>query len=198
MERRLKPWTDLQAPAPPQAMDLQTLYETQFDFVWRSLRRLGVPESDVSDAIQEVFMIAHRKLPEFEGRAKFSTWLFQIALGVAGTRRRRAHLRREVMDLSLVDEHCAATRSPEETVSFHQEVAFLDRALEAMNLDQRAVFVLYEIEELPSEEIAALLGIPLGTVYSRLRLGRVAFQRAVRHLSGQSSSFHPIATGTSS
>lgn len=137
MDRRLKPSTDPEAPVPLQAMDLQTLYETQFDFVWRSLRRLGVPESDVSDAIQEIFMIAHRKLPEFEGRAKFSTWLFQIALGVARARRRRAHLRREVMDLELVDEHCAATRSPEETVSLQQEVAFLDRALEA--IDRKSV-----------------------------------------------------------
>lgn len=177
-------------------MDLQTLYETEFDFVWRSLRRLGVPESDVSDAIQEVFIVAQRKLPEFEGRAKFSTWLFQIAFGIARARRRRAHLRREVADITLLEERRADTRSPEEALSLREEVNLLDRALDAINLDQRAVFVLFEIEEIPSDQIALLLGIPLGTVYSRLRLGRVAFQRAIRHLSAQSASLHPIATGT--
>lgn len=179
-------------------MDLQTLYETEFDFVWRSLRRLGVPESDISDAIQEVFMTAQRKLHEFEGRAKFSTWLFQIAFGVASTRKRRAYRRREVIDLSLLEGHCSQATSPEEELSFRESIALLDRALDALSLEQRSVFVLFEIEEVPCEQIAATLGIPLGTVYSRLRLGRAAFQRALRQLVGQSTRINRIAAGSSS
>lgn len=179
-------------------MDLQTLYETEFDFVWRSLRRLGVPESDISDAIQEVFMTAHRKLHEFEGRAKFSTWLFQIAFGVASTRKRRAHRRHEVIDWSLLEERCSEETSPEDSLSFRESVALLDRALDALSLEQRSVFVLFEIEEVPCEQIAETLGIPLGTVYSRLRLGRATFQRALRQLKGQSTRNSRFAAGSSS
>jgi RNA polymerase sigma-70 factor (ECF subfamily) len=179
-------------------IDLQTLYETEFDFVWRSLRRLGVPESEISDALQEVFLIAHRKLGEFEERARFSTWLFQIAFGVASTRRRRAHRRYEVIDGSLLDEQCAESRSPEDDFTMREALTLLDRALSGMNLEQRAVFVLFEIEELTSEEIAKTLRIPVGTVYSRLRLARAAFQRALHHLGVRSNSSAPIATGTSS
>lgn len=178
-------------------IDLQTLYETEFDFVWRSLRRLGVPDSDVSDAIQEVFITAHRKLPEFEGRAKYSTWLFQIALGVASTRRRRAYRRREVIDLELLEDRHSEGTSPEDELSLHESIGLLDRALDAMSLEQRAVFVLFEIEEVSGEQIAASLGIPLGTVYSRLRLGRAAFQRALRQIAGQTTRVSRIATGTS-
>lgn len=179
-------------------IDLQTLYETEFDFVWRSLRRLGVPESDVSDAIQEVFMTAHRKLREFEGRSKFSTWLFQIAFGVASTRKRRAYRRREVIDLTLLEERHSDVASPEDELSIRESIALLDRALDSMNLEQRAVFVLFELEEIPTEQIASSLGIPLGTVYSRLRLGRATFQRALRQLAEQSTRINRIATGTSS
>ncbi|HMA95388.1 MAG TPA: sigma-70 family RNA polymerase sigma factor [Polyangiaceae bacterium] len=179
-------------------MDLQTLYETEFDFVWRSLRRLGVPESDLSDAIQEVFMTAHRKLPEFEGRAKFSTWLFQIAFGVASTRKRRAYRRHEVIDWSLLEECCSDEISPEDSLFFRESVALLDRALDELSLEQRSVFILFELEEVPCEEIAATLGIPVGTVYSRLRLGRAAFQRALRQLRGQTTRINRIAAGSSS
>lgn len=163
-------------------MDLPTLYETQFDFVWRSLRRLGVPSADVADAIQEVFLTVHRKLGEFEGRCKVSTWLFQIAYGVARTRKRKAHVRREVLDGTEFDELPETRRSPEDALCYQQDIELLDRVLDSLSLEQRAVFVLFEIEEFNCEEIAQMLEIPLGTVYSRLRLGRAAFYRVLRQI----------------
>jgi RNA polymerase sigma-70 factor (ECF subfamily) len=179
-------------------MDLPSLYETHFDFVWRSLRRLGVPNSDIADAIQEVFLTVHRKLGEFEGRCKVTTWLFQIAYGVARTRKRKAYVRREVLDGTEFDEIRAAAGSPEDALSHQRDVELLDQVLNSLNLEQRAVFVLFEIEEFNCEEIAQLLEIPLGTVYSRLRLGRVAFHRALRQI-GNVQTWHcpRVAAGRS-
>src|SRR5262249_42263098 len=79
-------------------MGFEEIYRAHFRFVWRSLRRLGVEERNVADAAQEVFLVVHRKLPGFEGRAKMTTWLFGICLRVAQARARRAHERREVLD----------------------------------------------------------------------------------------------------
>ncbi|HEY1534274.1 MAG TPA: sigma-70 family RNA polymerase sigma factor, partial [Polyangiaceae bacterium] len=79
-------------------MDFKEVYDANFAFVWRSLRRLRVPDASLKDAMQDVFLVVHRRLGEFEGRAKVSTWLFGICLRVAKDYRRRAHVRREVLD----------------------------------------------------------------------------------------------------
>src|SRR5215216_7482143 len=153
-------------------MTFEELYDREFDFIWRSLRRLGVPNGDLPDAVQEVFLVVHRRLASFEGRAKVTTWLFKIALRVARDRRRRAHVRNELLlseplDLAL-DPREDATR----TLERRDDMALFDAALEGLDLEQRAVFTLFELEGLSGPAIAELLDIPLGTTYSRLRLGR--------------------------
>jgi RNA polymerase sigma-70 factor (ECF subfamily) len=160
-------------------MAFDELYRAHFAFVSRSLRRLGVPECDRGDAIQEVFLVVHRKLPEFRGRAKLTTWLFRIAMGAARDRRRKAHVRREVLDgdeVDRADEHA----SQEEALERRRDIEMVDRALASLSWDQRTVFVLFELEGFTSGEIAETLSIPVGTVHSRLRLGRGIFQRTVR------------------
>src|SRR5688572_24262740 len=92
-----------------QALSLRALYEEHFQFVWRSLRRLGVREADVPDAVQDVFLVVHRKLPEFEGRSKVTTWLFGIALRVARDRQKLAYTRRQVDDENAVSSCVDAT-----------------------------------------------------------------------------------------
>lgn len=159
------------------------IYDEHLDFVWRSLRRLGVSEADAPDAAQEVFVVVHRKLPEFEARAKVTTWLFGICLRVASDRRRRAGTRREVVGnddaiASVADDAPNAEHSHER----RQQRALVDRILDALPMEQRAVFVLYELEEMSGDEIAAALGIPTGTVHSRLRLAREAFRAAVARI----------------
>src|SRR5262245_19722044 len=79
-------------------LSFKEVYDEHFRFVWRSLRRLGVPESDVADAVQDVFIVVHRRLGEFEGRSKVTTWLYGICYRVAHDRRRLAHVRRRVDD----------------------------------------------------------------------------------------------------
>jgi RNA polymerase sigma-70 factor (ECF subfamily) len=158
------------------------VYDAHFAFVWRSLRRLGIRESDVADAAQEVFLIVHRRLGDFEGRSKITTWLFGIALRVARDRQRLAFERRRVAsepDLSEavdenVDVHAAVERN--------EGLAVLESILDSLPIEQRAVFCLFELDGLSSAEIAEMCEIPLGTVYTRLRLAREAFQRKAASL----------------
>ena len=159
--------------------DFRAVYDEHFDFVWRSLRRLGIASSDISDAVQEVFMVVHRKLDQFEGRAQLSTWLYRICLRVASDRRRRAHARREdPSDIDSLEVPDFATNSEEQLVK-GEDLRLLEATLGALSLDQRAVFTLFEFECLSGDAIAETLGIPLGTVYSRLRLGRETFRKAM-------------------
>jgi RNA polymerase sigma-70 factor (ECF subfamily) len=158
------------------------LYDAHVRFVLRVLVRLGVPESDVADAVQDVFVVVHRRLPEFEGRAKPTTWLFEICLRVASDRRNLAHLRREVPsdDPSLSD--IEAPGDEMAALERREARALLDRILNRMPEAQRIAFVLFELEQMTAEEIAELLDVPVGTVRSRLRLARVGFRQAVRRL----------------
>jgi RNA polymerase sigma-70 factor (ECF subfamily) len=159
-------------------MNFKEVYDAHFAFVWRSLRRLRVPESSLNDALQDVFVVVHRRMADFEGRAKVSTWLFGICLRVAKDYRRRAHVRREVLDdsnFALVSDPNSDTAAGAEQ---SQNLALFEAALDELELDQRAVFILFELENMTGDEIAESLQIPLGTVYSRLRLARQAFKKA--------------------
>jgi RNA polymerase sigma-70 factor, ECF subfamily len=160
--------------------DFAAVYETYFDFVWRSLRRLGVPESGLDDAAQDVFLVVHRRLAEFEARSTLKTWLFGIVLRVVSTHRRTAARRPTV---PLGDEPAAApTRAPEELTDASRAAALVRELLETLDEDRRAVFVLTELEEMTAPEISAALGVNLNTVYSRLRAARRDFDAALaRH-----------------
>jgi RNA polymerase sigma-70 factor, ECF subfamily len=161
------------------AVTFDELYDEHFDFVWRSLRRLGVPDADLHDVAQEVFLVVHRRLSDFEGRSKVTTWLFRIAFHAARDRRRRAHVRREVLDATALEQSVDAAEDARTLLERREDLELFDRALTAMDLDQRAVFTLFELEGMSGSDIAEALEIPLGTAYSRLRLAREAFRRAV-------------------
>jgi RNA polymerase sigma-70 factor (ECF subfamily) len=160
-------------------MQFRQVYDDNVAFVWRSLRRLGVSEASVKDALQEVFLVVHRRLPEFEERAHVRTWLFRICMRIAKDQRRRAHVRHEVPDDESVGLVAAGGKSAAEMVEQREDLSLVDAGLERLSTEQRAVFILFELEEMTGEHIAECLAIPLGTVYSRLRLAREAFRRAV-------------------
>jgi RNA polymerase sigma-70 factor (ECF subfamily) len=162
------------------------LYEAHVDFVWRNLRRLGVHESDVEDRTQEVFVVAHRRFDQFEDRGHGPrAWLFQIVLRVASDARR--HRRRHPEDPDGGDAMGrAAVDAPQADAILRREaLSRLDAALETIDVGRRAVIVLHEIEEMTAPEIAQVLGIPLNTVYSRLRVGRAELEEALARLGGQ-------------
>jgi RNA polymerase sigma-70 factor (ECF subfamily) len=158
-------------------MTFEELYETHFDFVWTTLKRLGVPAPDLADVAQDVFVVVHRRLPAFEYRSRVTTWLFAICLNAARARRRRAHVRYEIVGSEV--EHAQAPAESGAELERRDDLRLFETGLDAMNLDQRAVFLLFEVEGHGGEDIAEALGIPLGTVYSRLRLARKAFRRGV-------------------
>ncbi len=154
---------------------LRALVDAHFDFIWRSLRRLGLQAPDADDAAQHVFWVAARKLERIEiGRER--AFLFGTACHVARDAKRSKNRRREDLSDGIDVEDAAA--SAEELVDKGKARVALDRALDSMPIDVRAAFVLFELEEMTVPAIALLLGVPVGTVASRLRRGRELFQAA--------------------
>lgn len=152
---------------------VEQLFRHHADFVWATLHRMGVREADLSDQLQEVFLVAHRRLDSFDGTSKPTTWLFGICVRVAAAHRRRAHVRRERPDGSPdLGDRPTDERGPEEQLSARQTAAQLDELLDQMDVERRHVLVMYELEELSCREIAESLDIPVGTVHSRLHAAR--------------------------
>jgi RNA polymerase sigma-70 factor (ECF subfamily) len=158
-------------------LDVLAIHEAHADFVWCSLQRLGIRPADLDDVCQEVFIVVHKRLHTFDGSSLVTTWLFGIAMRVAAAHRRRAWFRRETPTADLPD-HDATPPSarPDELYAARQARATLGRVLDSMDLEKRAVFVMFEIDELSSEAIAGILGVPVGTVWSRLSAARKQFQ----------------------
>ena len=151
-----------------------------FQFIWRSLRRLGVPLPAVDDAAQQVFEVASRRMAEIElGRER--AFLFKTAIFVAAEARRAA-ARRRAHDGEALDGVLDGRPNPEEASDWVRKRALLDAVLDALPDDTRTVFVLFELEELPLAEIAELLEVPRGTVASRLRRAREEFQAEVKRV----------------
>ena len=159
-------------------MTFEEIYSAHFAFVWRSLRELGIAERDVSDGAQEVFMVVHRKLDTFKNVSPRG-WLYAICLRVASDHRRRAHVRLEVAEAEPMSERADTKSNPADHTERAQAFRLLTRALDVLPSEQRAVFSAFELEEMTCDEIANAFEIPVGTVYSRLRLARESFFRAL-------------------
>lgn len=153
------------------------VYRQHYTFVWRSLLRLGVHESAIDDAVQDVFIVVHRKLDAFEGRAAVRTWLFAIARRIALRYRDRA--RRRAQDEPEADTPTERGR-PDTALSCNEALAQLQSWLDELDEDKRAVFVLSEFEQMRAPEIASTLGANLNTVYARLRAARQHVARRAR------------------
>jgi len=149
---------------------LAEIFRTYAPFAWRALRRLGIPEADVEDVCQEVFVVVHRKLGDFEGRSSLKTWIYGICARTASDYRRSGRVRREIVT-DAPPEH-AHDGGQQDAIALRQARAALDRILDELDDDKRAVFVLYEIEELSMAEVSEALGCPVQTAYSRLHAAR--------------------------
>jgi len=160
-------------------MTFDEVYRQNFQFVWRTLRHLGVRSADLPDVAQEVFLVVHRQLPAFEARAKITSWLFRICMTSALRQRRLAHVRRESLEPEPIEASVAPPHNPTAALERNEDLALFDAALDELDLDQRAAFVLFELVGMSGPDLAETLEIPLGTAYSRLRLARDAFRRAV-------------------
>jgi RNA polymerase sigma-70 factor (ECF subfamily) len=174
----------------PLAMPLElpafeTVYDEHFGFVWRSLRRLGVPDRHLDDAAQDVFIVVHRRLKDFEGRASMRSWLFAIARRVAHDHRRRVGRKERTDELteSVADPRVA---SPAHDAERAEAVRVLHEILDGMDDDKREAFILAELEQMTVPEIADAIGANVNTVYSRLRAGRQQFEAAVARRNARS------------
>lgn len=161
----------------------RALVNQHFDFVWRLLRRLGVPAADADDAAQQVFIVGTRRLADI-ALGNERTFLYGSALRVAATMRRNS-ARRERFIRSVPPEANDTVPTPHEEFERREALAFLDQLLGVMDDDQREVFVLCEIEELSAPEVASIVSVPVGTVASRLRRARQTFSHELERLKAQ-------------
>jgi RNA polymerase sigma-70 factor (ECF subfamily) len=166
---------------PGSRLDFDDVYREHFSFVWRSARRLGVRAAAIDDVAQEVFVIVHRRLADFEGRSSLRTWLFGITLRVVRDHKRSAA--RKAADGSVdLDAIEAPAAGPAESMEKAEAVRLLHRVLDEMDDERREIFVMAELESLSIPEAAEELGLNVNTAYARLRAARQAFEEGLaRH-----------------
>lgn len=157
----------------------RALYDAHFDFVQRVARRLGIPEGERDDVVQEVFLVAFRRLEGFSG-GRFSTWLYRIAANVVSGRHRRRRLREALFSLWGRAEEESSARAPDQEYEAKEAEARVGEVLARMAPKKREVFALFELDGLSGEEIAERVGCPVDTVWSRLHYARRDFERLAR------------------
>lgn len=165
----------------PERIGVEALFREHAVFVAKFLKRLGTPSNELDDLVQEVFMVAHRKGGYVQGPARPRSWLGAIALRIAQAGHRN-RLRHEPPNSPAV-EAMSVTPAMAENMDASRAVERVQRALDTLPLEQRAAFVLFEIEGESCESIAAVWDVPIGTVYSRLHVARRSFTRAYEQLS---------------
>jgi RNA polymerase sigma-70 factor (ECF subfamily) len=168
-----------------QLQDFQRFYFQHVDFVRRVLARLLGPRHEVSDAVQEVFVIALLKRDAYAGRALPSTWLHAIAQRIALATRRRARLR-AFLGLEAA-QHVAAGATPQQHFESREASEQLYALLDRLSEKKRTVWILHELEELSGEQIAEIVGCPVKTVWTRLFHARRELYAFTRQLEGRSS-----------
>ncbi|MBN1609550.1 MAG: sigma-70 family RNA polymerase sigma factor [Polyangiaceae bacterium] len=168
---------------------LAHLLDTELDFVWRLLRRLGVTVGRVDDESQRVFLILASKLDQVELGSERSFLVSTAVRVAANARRSQAGLREDPFD-EAVSAMASPVPSQEELLDHKRRRELLDRILDQLGAEQRTVFVLSELERMSREQIARHLGWPLGTVASRLRLARQHFYRLVARAHARLCSGH--------
>ncbi len=174
---------EAQPTATPVSIGFDDVYTEHFAFVWRSLRALGIPHASIDDATQDVFVVVHDRLHTYDGRAPLRGWLFGICRNIT----RRHHERSaRLSPLRLVGEPAPL----DEVLQWRETAQLVARFLDALDDNQRAVFVLAQLEGYAAPEIAESLGLNLNTVYSRLRTARARFARAMAR--------HALRTGSAS
>jgi RNA polymerase sigma-70 factor, ECF subfamily len=170
-----KPNWWLHRPIEPR-LDVAVVYREYGRMIWATLHRLGVAEADLADVMQEVLMVTHRRLPTYDGSSRLQSWLFGICTRVVANHRRRAYRRHEYASPELEPTDHS---NPEVLNSLQDDRAELQAILDRIDAPKRAVLLMFEVEGLSCQQIADELGIPVGTVHSRLHGARKDFAAAV-------------------
>jgi RNA polymerase sigma-70 factor (ECF subfamily) len=163
-------------PARP-TLDFHEMYDAHFDFVWRSLRLLGIDDESVEDAIQDTFTVASRQLAHFEGRSTLRTWLFAILHRVAANYRRTR--KRKQSRLEPWADMAGSEPGPDAHAEAVEAARLIERFCASLEPDRRALFVLAVLEGLPASEVAETLGLPVTKVYARVHALRDGLRSAL-------------------
>jgi RNA polymerase sigma-70 factor (ECF subfamily) len=174
------------ASGPVAVATFDQVYEEHFSFVWRSVRSLGVAPSFIEDVVQDVFIVVHRRLDEFDAtRSSLRTWLFGILRRTIAdhrrTRRRKpAQFGTQEGDAEVEGLTDGSRNGPHESAARAQAVQVLSKLLDSLDDEKREVFVLAELEQMSVPEIAQAIEINVNTAYARLRAARKDFEEAVQ------------------
>lgn len=166
-------------PPVPRDAAFAAVYRAHHDFVWRTLRHLGVDPGRIDDALQDTFLVVYRRLAEFEGRSALRTWIFEIARRVAA--RHRRIVAREAPRRCALPELSVDPRF-EEDIARAEAAEILREFLAGLDPDKSVVFMMAELEQLRAPEIAEALAVNLNTVYARLRAARQQLDRVVARI----------------
>jgi RNA polymerase sigma-70 factor (ECF subfamily) len=167
--------------ASPPAVLVKQVFSQHANFVWRSLRRLGVAPADVDDALQEVFLVVFRRIIEYEDRGLIRPWLFTISRQVA-SHYHRGNKRTGVQQQGLV--FASVETNAEEFLARREAEEVVRSFLNELDEPQRIVFYLSDIQGMTAPEVAEATGVNLTTVYARIRLARKRFEREIARRMG--------------
>jgi RNA polymerase sigma-70 factor (ECF subfamily) len=163
----------------PEARDFSELFRDHAAFVWRVLRRFGVHDADLEDVCQEVFLVVHRRLHEFEGRSSLSTWIYEIARRSALAHLRLRPQRRE-QGPDALNTMLDAAPAADQALAQRAALDWLELSLLELDEDKREAFILYELEELSLADVAAAVGAPINTVHYRIQTARATLLKRER------------------
>jgi RNA polymerase sigma-70 factor (ECF subfamily) len=165
---------------PDARSDFRSVFEEQFDYVWNTLRHLGVAARDLEDLVHDVFVRVDERLADYDPSRPLRPWLFAFAFRVASDYRRLARHRVEV--LGTATEHADTAPGADEQLIASEDQALAEAALLGIEIERRAVFILHELDGISVPETARALGIPQNTAYSRLRIARQEFAETAKRL----------------
>jgi len=160
----------------------QTVYREQIAWVVHTLRRLGVPSASLEDVAHDVFVAVHRQLPSYDPMRPLRPWLFSFAYRMARDHRALAHRRHETA--GPIDHALDPALPADERVDEERLRSLLHRVLAELDFDKRSMVLMHDLEGMTVPAIAEILGIPVNTAYSRLRLARAEFERTLQRLGG--------------
>jgi RNA polymerase sigma-70 factor (ECF subfamily) len=169
----------------PEALTVEGIYKAHLGDVTRWAARLGGPRVELEDAVQEVFTLVQRELPRYRGEARITTWLYRITENVVRHQRRRDKWRRWLGGASSGREPVSEDRSPAENVEQRQSRELVYLALDRMNERYRTAIILFEIEDLPGEEVAERMGMKLSNLWVLLHRARADLVRRVGEVQGR-------------
>jgi RNA polymerase sigma-70 factor (ECF subfamily) len=172
-----------EAVSPPTGLSFREIFESEFSYVWNVLKRLGTATRDLEDLTQQVFLQVHGQLPNFDSGRPLRPWLFSFAYNLASNYRALARHRVELC--VVAPEQSDSAPHADEQLIMREELQVVELALSRVAIERRAVLLLHEVEGYSIPDVAQTLEIPLNTAYSRLRLGRQEYERALLRLRAQ-------------